>query len=912
MVALLLLHFVAAILAPPIVGRYGRNAFFALSVVPAAGAVWALWMTPQIFLDPPQETVPWVPNLGLTLHFRLDVLAWLMMVIIGVVGTLVMVYSARYFQQGAAGLSRFAAFFLAFTGAMLGVVVADQTMTMYVFWELTAVLSYLLIGQHSSRAPARSAARQAMLVTGFGGLVMFAGFVIMGMVPGGSFRSSELTVALQNGTLDGNSPLVITAATLILVGGLTKSAQVPFHFWLPGAMAAPTPVSAFLHSAAMVKAGIVLVARFTPGFTYIPGWSFMAVALGLGTMLVGGYRALRQKDLKLILAYGTVSQLGLMMAAVGMGTAAAMAAGLTMLIAHATFKSSLFLTVGAVETATGTRDLRDLSGLARRMPTLATFAAISGLSMAAIPVTTGYLGKEAFISDLMARPLLLGVVMVGAMFTVAYAWRFWWGAFGTKPIAKPVDVKPVSPVMVAPVVLLSLGAFFGLAGPALNNLLVQTGQGLPGSPHLALWSGIGPALVTAVIIGGGIFMPPVRKIPESKASAVKVYGWFLRETELVAARVTTSLQRGSLPAELGTIFLTMTVLVSIGLTRGKPPKEWPLWDSSLQAAIMVVGLLLVLIVVRARTRMKAALALGGIGMVVSLLFAVHGAPDLALTQLAVEAVSIVIFVLVLRKLPRFFSARSSARSHTGKIIIGVAAGVLTTVGSYYAFGSRIHEPVSALMPLEALEFGHGRNIVNVILVDIRAWDTMGELSVLLVTATGVASLIYIVGRSVRVDRSEKGGRFLPAAVALDPRHRSMVLEVSTRLLFPTMLVLSIWLLLVGHNNPGGGFAGGVVAGLAFVLRYLAGGRHELWASTPIPAGRILGAGLFVAAFGGAAPLFYGNAALQSTPLVVPYLDLHFTTAMILDVGVYLVVVGVVIDLVSSLGAEIDRQTQGAH
>ncbi len=912
MVALLLLHFVAAIFAPLTVRKFGRNAFFAFAAVPTVGAVWAALKTPAALSAPPVETVEWVPALHLTLHFRLDVLAWLMMIVIGTVGGLVMIYSARYFADSAAGLGRFGAFFLAFSGAMIGVVVADQTMTMYVFWELTAVLSYLLIGQHSSRAPARSAARQSLLVTGLGGLVMFSGLVIMGMVPGGSFRSSDLTVAIREGAVDVNSPLVITAAVLILVGGLSKSAQVPFHFWLPGAMAAPTPVSAFLHSAAMVKAGVVLVARFTPGFYLIPGWSFLAVTLGFATMVVGGYRALRQKDLKLVLAHGTVSQLGMMMAAVGWGTAGAMAAGLTMLLAHAAFKSSMFLSVGAVETATGTRDLREISGLGKKMPILAGFTALSALSMAAVPPSLGYVGKEAFIVELFSQPDALVVFMGGAIFTVAYAIRLWWGAFGTKPGVAPTEPKRVSPAMLIPIATLSVGALLGAAYRPLNEILTQPGQGLPGHPHLALWSGPLPAVVTAVILVGGVLVPNLSNLPESKVSAVRVYGWLLRETELTAARVTSFLQTGSLPAELGTIFVTMTVLVTFSwLTGPKGDLNLTVGDSPIQAALVVIGIATVIVVLTSKVRMKAAIALGGVGLVVATLFAAHGAPDLALTQLAVEAVSVVVFVLVLRKMPRYFSARSSRRSQLGKAVIGVAAGVITTIGGYYALAARTHEPVSALMPLEALKFGHGENIVNVILVDIRAWDTMGELSVLLVTATGVASLIYIVARSRRVDRltGKPTGKFLPAAPTLQQRQRSMVLEVSTRLLFPTMLMLSLWLLLIGHNNPGGGFVGGVVAGLAFVLRYLAGGRYELGEAASIPAGRILGAGLFVAAFGGAAPLLYGNAALESTPLVVPLLDLHFTTALILDIGVYLVVVGLIIELISALGAEIDRQSE---
>lgn len=938
MIALLILQFTAALLAPLVVRYMGRNGFLLLATVPASSAVWALFHTAQAWSETQFYSVPWIPALDLDVVLKLDALSWIMMIIVGGVGSLVLIYSSRYFPPESHGLTRFATFFMAFAAAMYGVVVTDQTMIMYVFWELTAILSYMLIGHHSTRRPARAAARQAFLITGFGGLVMFAGLVILGMVEGGSFRNSELIVALADGSIDTTSPAVIVAALLVLVGGLSKSAQIPFSFWLPGAMAAPTPVSAYLHAAAMVKAGVVLLARFTPGLAFVPGWSVTAVIIGLYTMIHGAYRALKQRDLKLILAYGTVSQLGLMIASVGMGNAAVMAAGLVIMIAHSMFKSSLFLTVGAVESATGTRDIWELTDLRKRMPLLATSSALAALSMAGIPITLGYLGKEGLIAALMhgapvpwvdgtgPETLMLFVISVGSMMTAAYAWRFWWGAFGTKRIKVDVKVQPLSRLMTGPIYLLAAGAFLGVF-PGLFDAILGGGGGptigLPGKPHVAIWSGWGPAGLTALIIAGALvliyFRPGVSRFQrgvEMPLSGVRAYAWTLRELELFASRLTSLIQRGSLPAELGTIVMSGVALVTYGLLRANPPRELPpLWDSTLQAAIVVVGIVAVFATVRARRRIRAALSLGVVGMSVSLLFAIHGAPDLALTQLAVEAVSIVVFILVFRKLPTYFSTRPLVSSRITKLIMGILAGTVTAVGGYFAYAARIHPPVSELMPREALAFGYGENIVNVILVDIRAWDTMGELSVLLVTATGVASLIYVMSRTGRIDRISRRaaslGRFLPGATAQRPQERSMVLEVATRVLFPTMIVLSLWLLLIGHNNPGGGFVGGVIAGLAFTLRYLAGGRYELGEAMPVPAGVLLGSGLFVAAFGGLAPVLYGNAPFESTPLDLHLGllgDLHFTTAMILDVGVYLLVLGLVVDLVSALGAEVDRQS----
>lgn len=929
MLALLVLHLAAALCAPLCVRWWGRNAFYVLAVAPIAAVVWALSHTRQAFTAPYTAEYRWVPTLDLTVSFRVDVLSWLMILIVAGVGTFVMIYAGRYFSAKASHLGRFSGVFVAFAGAMLGVVTVDNTIGLYMFWEFTTVLSYLLIGHHHDRAPARAAARQALLITSSGALAMFAGFVMLGQVKGGSYQISTLVENLQAGAVDLTSPLVIVAAVLVLLGAASKSALYPFYFWLPGAMAAPTPVSAYLHAAAMVKAGVYLVARLTPGFTLIPGWSPAVIVLGLVTMLVGAYRALRQYDLKLVLAYGTVSQLGLMTAAVGTGSAPAMAAGLTLLLAHSLFKSTLFLTVGAVESTTGTRDLRELSGLWRYRPVLAVAAGLAALSMAGVPFTLGYLGKEAFITALLhdGNIVVLVVVALGSMLTVAYAWRFWWGAFATKRLDVKLQLKPTSAGMTVPIVALSLGALLGAFPGTVSRVIDPIAESLPGHPHLALWSGWGPALITLGIFAGGLFLiwrrPAVAVLQRrlgTKFSLVRLYSQSVAELELFASWVTASIHRGSLPSDLSVIFVTLIAGAGYAIWRIGPPGTSLVWfDNLFQGAIVILAIVAAIVTVRARRRLKAVLALSAVGLFMTLLFATQGAPDLAITQLVVEAVTLVVFVLVLRKLPLYFSDRPLASSRWLRLGIAVAVGAIVTIGGWVATGARTHEPVSTLMPAEAFAFGNGKNIVNVILVDIRGWDTFGELSVLLVTATGVASLIYLQSRSGKIDRTppelKQKADLLPAVATLRRRDRSVVLEVSTRALFPAMIVISIWLLLIGHNNPGGGFAGGIVAGLAFVLRYIAGGRYELGEAMPIPAGRLLGLGLFIAAIGGVLPLFFGSAVLQSVPVTVSlgFLgELHFTSAMILDIGVYVLVVGVVIDLVSALGAEIDRQSERAR
>ncbi|MDO5049960.1 MAG: Na+/H+ antiporter subunit A [Actinomycetaceae bacterium] len=947
MLAILLLHFVAACLGPFLASRIGRNTLLVLAVAPASAAAWALSQTSRAFsATPPESKLNWVSELGLSIVFRLDPLSWLMTVLVGGIGALVMVYASRYFSKNAANLGRFASIFVSFAAAMLGLVTADHLLIIYLFWELTTVFSFLLIGHHYDRRVARAAARQAIQITGFGGLAMFAGFIMIAQAHGGTYSVASLVARVQMGTyFPTHSGQVIVGAMLIILGAATKSALVPHHFWLPGAMAAPTPVSAYLHAAAMVKAGVYLVARLTPGFTNIPGWSAVLVTLGLATMLLGGYRALRQFDLKLVLAYGTVSQLGLMVAAVGYGTAATMAAGIVMLIAHAVFKSALFMSVGLVEKTTGTRDLRELTGLRTYKPVLATAAGILAVSMAGIPPLLGYMGKEAFITSFIDGTdaawlqafgdgsgtgrgidlVALLILAIGSIFTVAYSWRYWWGAFAKKRLRVEMEVDETPKLSAFPIVLLAAASFAGLYPAGLQKLTEHIAGNSVGTPHIALWSGPMPAAVTAVIIAGGVFMawkrPAVariqRRLEPKRLQVTEIYHWSLLELEVVASRVTAMFQRGSLPWDITTIMVVFTGSVAYALFQVEQTEiRLRLWDSVAQLGIIGLAIVAALATVQAKSRIKAVLALGVVGTAVALLYMTHGAPDLALTQMLVEVVSLVVFVLVLRSLPRHFSVRPLVASRWARMGLSAMVGVVVVGAGVLATQARVALPVSRLIPAEAYSFGAGENVVNVILVDVRAWDTVGELSVLLVTATGVASLIYLTRRSVRIDGSKPStpGVWLPAMAKVPRQSRSLLLEVGTRLLFPTMIIVSIWLLLIGHNNPGGGFAGGVLAGIAFILRYMAGGRHELGEALPVNPGRLLGLGLFIAAAGGALPLAYGNTVLQSTEinLSLGFLgELHFTSALVVDIGVYILVVAVVLDLITAMGAQIDRDRTNA-
>jgi len=954
---LLILHLVVAVVAPACMRLWGRRFFLALALVPASAAVWAAVQTPAVLSgDHPHLDVTWVAALDLHLTFRLDTLSWLMVLLVGGIGALVLVYCAAYFSATAKGLGRFAGVFVAFAGSMLGLVTTDNTLLLYVFWELTTITSFLLIGHYHDRQNSRRAAVQALVLTTFGGLAMLAGFIALGEVEGGSYLLSELVANPPTGGL------VPAAVALVLLGAVTKSALLPFHFWLPAAMAAPTPVSAYLHAAAMVKAGVYLVARFAPGFADVPLWRWTVLVLGGGTLLLGGYRSLRQHDLKLLLAFGTVSQLGFIILLVGFGTRAAALAGLALIAGHALFKACLFLVVGTIDWSVGTRDLRELSGLGRRMPLTAVSAVVATASMVGLPVTVGYLAKEAALESMLHTEDGLGtaalvMVVVGSVLTFAYGLRFVWGAFADKPGVEPPEAQRTSRLIVTPAVVLAVASVVGGALPGgLEHVLAPYAETYPGEPgHLTLWGGFGPALyLTLLIIATGVVLflgrERVERLQDSLwdfEGAAGGYRRIILGTERLAADVTAFTQRGSLPAYLSTILVATVALVGGGaLAFATLPEDVRLWDSGVQAAVVAVIIVAALLTARARRRLKAVLLVGVTGYGIALLYELHGAPDLALTQVLVETITLVVFILVLRRLPAYFSNRPLVASRWLRAAIGAVSGLTVAGLAMVAAGSRVHQPVSVDFAEEAYEYGYGRNVVNVTLVDIRAWDTMGEISVLLAAATGVASLIFLRARATKIDRASKfspahqakvwstqvpesaahlyqrlasqqpepsgarGRQWLSAIRTLAPQRRSVIFEVGTRLIFHTMMLFSLYLLFAGHNQPGGGFAGGLIAGIALTVRYLAGGRYELGEAAPVQAGWLLGSGLFLSAGAGAIPLFFGGDVLQSAVVEAglgPLGELKLVTTIFFDVGVYLVVVGLVLDILRTLGAEVDRQ-----
>ena len=943
MTSLLLLHLLAAVLAPVLVRWWGRGAFFALALVPGAAFAWVVAHWGRVAGEAVRESTPWVPALDLVVALRLDALALTFALFVTGVGALVLVYCGRYFEPDDEGIGRFAAQLTAFAGSMLGLVLADDLLLLYVFWELTTVFSYLLIGGAGTKLAARRAASQALILTTAGGLAMLIGLIMLGEASG-SYLLSEVVAD------PGSGPLLVAGTVLVLAGAITKSAMVPFHFWLPAAMEAPTPVSAYLHAAAMVKAGIYLVARFAPGLADVPGWRPIVLALGLATMLVGGYRALRQNDLKLLLAFGTVSQLGFLMVLVGAGSREMAAAGLAMTLAHALFKSTLFLTVGVIDHATGVRDLRRLSGLGRRLPAVAVVGALAGASMAGLPPLLGFVGKEAAFTalwdgglpDRTTAAVVLAGLVLGSALTAGYTARFLWGAFARKPgLAETEPAELVHPpgalFLAAPAVLATAGLVAGPASPLLEPLVAAYADTLPllapEAEKLALWHGWQPALALSALslVGGAVLFGAraavfrIQRRLAVGASADEGYWNTMQALDRLAVLVTGTTQRGSLPAYLGTILVVVLALPgSVLLFRAPWPGEWRAWDTPIQALVGLVVLIAAVLAIRIHQRLSAVLVVGVAGYGIAVLFALHGAPDLALTQFLVETLTLVVFVLVLRKLPKDITERHRPRERAVRGAIAVAVGLLMAGAGAVALGARTASPVSVDYPEAAYEFGGGKNVVNVTLVDIRAWDTLGEVALLVVAATGVASLVFLRRRTGVVDRLDPvqlaretrrpgqapRAQWLAASAALAPERRSVVLEVITRVLFHTIVVFSVYLLFSGHNQPGGGFAGGLVAGFALVLRYLAGGRYELGEAAPVDPGLLLGAGLLLSGGTGVVGLTLGAEVLQTAILetTLPVLgDVKLVTSLFFDMGVYLIVVGLVLDILRSLGAELDRQ-----
>ncbi len=924
MITLLVIHLVIGAVAAAVARRLQSKVFWVTMLAPLATLAWVASVASDVYDGSPViADHEWVAGLGLDLRFVVDEFALLMLGIVSGVGVLVMIYASQYFDDED-GLGRFAALLTVFAGAMTGLVSADSLLLIFVFWELTSITSYGLIGFKDRKSAARNAALQALFITGAGGLALLAGLIMLRISTG-----SDTLSGLADTTVAGS--VASWAAVLILVGCFTKSAQVPFHGWLPGAMSAPTPVSAYLHSATMVKAGIFLVARLSPHLNELAPWRPMTLIFGLATMVWGGYRAIRQTDLKLLLAYGTVSQLGMMMAVFGAGTPKLLFAGTALLAAHAIFKASLFMVVGIIDHSTHTREISELSGLRKAMPVVMVASVVGGASMAGVIGLAGFLAKEAALvglidAGLAGFGLATAVFVAASALTGAYTLRFLWGAFtDAEGVETPIH-KPVALFVFPAAVLMIPTILYGIADDWATHIVGPAAAALDEKAevyHLALWPGFNTAFILSMLaVAGGIVLFAVKAPIEAaqaklarRVDAADIFHGGLRRFLAGAARFVAVVQPGSLPIYLAVILLAVvtipffTIVGDVSL-----PVDRVLAESPLQAVVVALTMVAAALLALSERRFASVLLLGGVGLGSASLFVIQGAPDLALTQLLIETVSIAIYVFVLRHLPSRFKAPVVSGANVLRVLVAGAVGIVVFLLTVTVVADRTAEPVDAQLTALSYPEADGANIVNVTLVDFRGFDTVGEALVLVVAALGVVALVRSNNGSVprptdgrRRWRNRPGSKpTLPPLVLGRP---SVVLDTILNAVFHIVMVFAIYLHFAGHNSPGGGFIAGLVAGSALVLRVITG-RESLRSRLPIPNAYILGVGIVLVTGTALTSLVLGNALLEhhTWTLDIPVLGTAKTTsALPFDTGIFMLVVGVISTLIEALVGEPDAE-----
>lgn len=758
-VALLSVISLAAV-APAAQRMAGRYTGLVLALLPAGLTVYFLSLAGSV-ADGEAVTFQrdWVPGLDVSISFYLDGLSLLFALLICGIGALVLVYAGGYLG-GHHYAGRFHMFMLLFMTAMLGLVLADNVVTLFVFWELTSISSYLLIGFDHERAEARRAALQALLVTGAGGLALLAGLLLLAQV--GS--SSQLSILADRGDLVRHDTLYVPILLLVLAGAFTKSAQVPFHFWLPNAMEAPTPVSAYLHSATMVKAGIYLVARLSPVLGGTDTWLWLVTGTGAVTMLIGAHLALQQVDLKRILAYSTVSALGMLMMLFGLGEEATIKAAVVILLGHALYKGALFLVAGAADHETGERDVTRLGGLRSAMPMTGAAAMLAGLSMAGVPPLFGFIAKESLYESVLHAPaagLLTAASVSASILLVAAAGNVSLRPFvGRRAGRDGIHEAPIA--LWAPPMLLAVGGLtFGLA-PVLvdSQLLTSAAEPVSGKSvtvDLSLWHGFTAALgLSAVTLGAGLAVylgfnsyrgVGHRIAAASGFGADQVYDRSLDALNWLARTQTRLLQSGYLRFYILTIVAVTTALAGYtflergGLDRLSTVGDLRFFEVAVVALIAGGTVLAVLTL----SRLTAVAALGAVGYGVALVYLLFGAPDLAMAQILVETLLVIVFILVIYHLPRF-AILSSPRARLRDAAFATAAGALMTALVLVAAGAQRDERLTEYYAENSKALGHGKNVVNVILVDFRSLDTLGEIAVLAVAGMGVFALLKLRAR----------------------------------------------------------------------------------------------------------------------------------------------------------------------
>lgn len=760
MLAAVLSGFGVSIAAPFIYRLAPRRAGWIAALLPLALMLYFASLLPAVASgEALRFSYAWVPSLGINLSFRVDGLSLLFALLITGIGALVMIYAGGYLADDP-NLGRMLTLLLIFMASMLGVVTSDNLIGLFVFWELTTVSSYLLIGYKHEYEKARKAALQSVLVTGIGGLALLAGLLLLGQVAG----SLEISDILKQGDIIRADPLYGGILALVLLGAFTKSAQVPFHFWLPGAMEAPTPVSSYLHSATMVKAGVFLLARLNPALGGTEAWQLLLTGFGGATMVIGAFLAIQQTDLKRILAYTTVAALGTLVTLIGIGTDDALKAAMVFTLSHALYKGALFQAAGAVDHETGTRDITQLGGLRAAMPIMTIATSLAAISMAGLPPMFGFIAKEVQYKAKLEEPILIAAAVLANVLTVASAGLVSLRVFFGKPTETPKHAHeaPLS-MWLGPIALAVSSLAIGIFSAPIGNLLIgpATGAviGKTKEVELLLWAGIegaaGQALaLSALTIALGAALYAGRRVFGRIAAALAPLGawgpesWYQRSVDGMLATAewqTRRLQNGYLRSYIGLIVTTVLALGGLALITGQVtiaiPSDW----SDVRPYEVVIALVMLAatgFVIRTRSRLAAIIGLGFVGYSMALVFSLFSAPDLAITQFAIETLSAILFVLVVYRLPRFASLSSNV-SKIRSAALAIAGGVLMTVLTLVALASPSESRLQNYMAENSMPLANGRNVVNVILVDFRGFDTMGEITVLGLAAIGIFALLKL-------------------------------------------------------------------------------------------------------------------------------------------------------------------------
>ncbi|MDQ9008523.1 monovalent cation/H+ antiporter subunit A [Acinetobacter gerneri] len=866
----------------------------------------------------------WLPQVGINLSFRLDALGLIFALLITGIGTLIYIY-AYYYLSPKNSLSKLYALLMLFMAAMLGISLSNNLIILLVFWELTSISSFLLVGYWNNYDAAQRGARMALTITGMGGLAMLGGFILLGQITG----TYQIDQILKMGDLIQSSPLFVPVLLLVLLGAFTKSAQFPFHFWLPNAMAAPTPVSAYLHSATMVKAGIFLLARLLPIFVGSALFHNIVTTIGLFTLCMAAFFAIFKEDLKGLLAYSTISHLGLIISLLGIGSPLAVAAAIFHIINHATFKAALFMIAGIIDHETQTRDLRKLSGIWQLLPFTGTLTMITAASMAGVPLTNGFLSKEMFFTELLANLSGASVVFaaivatLAGLFAVAYSVRLVHGVFFDGDVGKDVPNKQAhEPAlgMRAPAILLAtLCILVGLIPGILVEPIVNAGTAASTQiadfhgAHLALWHGFNlPLLMSAIALFGGIIfyfsLAKGGKIREidldpilGKLQGKILFEDFLKNLLKFSRKIKQKTETGSLQDYIAIILVFSVAVVATPLLNqglGTGTRELT------QAPMIAIVLWLLLfsscwmMLWFHHERIKAVLISGAIGLVVTMVFVCLSAPDLALTQITVDVVTTVLLLMSLSLLPQLTPYESKKGQRYRDAVIAIVAGVGIGWITWLML-TRDHNSLSWFYIQQALPLGGGSNVVNVILVDFRGFDTFGEITVLGIAAIG--ALCLMDGMRIHGTTMTQGltYRFNPSP---------LMFRMTASWILPIALVISLYIFLRGHNYPGGGFVAGLITSVALIIQYIALGQDQAEQLLRAKSGRLyeiwIGLGLVIAGLTGILAWFWGRPFLTSAHIYVepPLLGkMHLASAAAFDLGVYATVVGATMLLISVLG-----------